>query len=69
MPDDRSIAESVLSEWHINGSNATQLTGSAGWKPEDEQWIRIDEHHDFTQCEITDSAMSVKLEINGSDGI
>jgi hypothetical protein len=40
-----------------------------GWKPENEQWIRIYEYHDFNRCKITNSAMSAKLEIDGSDGI
>jgi hypothetical protein len=69
MPDEGFIDESVLSERHISASNAMQLTDSAGWKPENGQWIRIYENHDFNQCEITNSAMSVKPEIDGSDDI
>jgi hypothetical protein len=69
MPDEGFIDESVLSEGHINASNATQLTDSTDWKPDNEQWIRIYEHHDFNQCEITNSAMTVQLEINGGDRI
>jgi hypothetical protein len=69
MPDEGFIDESVLSERHINGSNATQLTDSVGRIPQNEQWIHIYEYHDFNQCEITNSAMSVKLEISGNDGI